>query len=75
MAQKSLAARVEVLEEQMKRSVEFLDDFDKILEKRFREQAEMLDERFAGMNEQFAVVRKELGILREGMGIILKKLG
>jgi hypothetical protein len=37
------------------------------LEKRFREQAEMLDERFA-------LVNKDLAVLRKDVGTILKKL-
>jgi hypothetical protein len=41
------AAWLDALEERMKRFDVFLDNFDKTLDKRFREQAEMLDERFA----------------------------
>ena len=64
------------------------DNFDMTLEKRFRAQAEMLDERFAlvdarfaEVNQNIAIVRSDIGalqrdmtIVREGIKIILGKL-
>ena len=62
--------------------------WDAKLAERFREEGEMLDERFAQMDQRFvhvdrgfarvkkdlAVLRKDTGILRRGVGTILKKL-
>ena len=56
-------------------------EWDATLERRFREQAEMLDERFAQVNGDLSALRTEVGtlgkdlrIVREGVGLILKKL-
>lgn len=56
-------------------------DCDATLERRFGEQVEMLDERFAQMDQQFAqvtkdlaVLRKDTGMLRTGIGTVLRKL-
>jgi hypothetical protein len=75
-----LADRVAVLEAKMEKVDAFVAAFDKALEVRFRDQAGMLDERFAAVNgrldkadDQFVFVRDELGILREGISILLKR--
>jgi archaellum component FlaC len=63
-------------------------EWDAKLDKRFREQAEMLDERFAQVDERFAQVdqrfvqvhkqlaalRKDVGTVHRGVGTILKML-
>lgn len=53
MANQPWADRVAVLEAKMEKVDAFVADFDKALEVRFREQAGMLDVRFAEVNERF----------------------
>ena len=81
MPQRTLASRVDAIEEKVKKFDRFLDNFDTTLEKRFRAQGEMLDERFAEVNQNVAVVRSDISalqrdmtIVREGIKIILGKL-
>ena len=88
MPEPRLADRVAILETKMKRVDSFLENFDKTLELRFREQAEMLDERFVlvrgdigaiqrdigALRGDMTTLRKDVTILREGMKIILQKL-
>ena len=75
-------SRVDAIEETVKKFDMVLDNFDMTLEKRFRAQGEMLDERFAEVNQNVAVVRSDISalqrdmtIVREGIKIILGKLG
>jgi hypothetical protein len=72
MAERSLEDRVAALEEKVG---------TKTIQEQFREQAEMLDERFAEVNQSLVLVRSDIGalqkdmtIVREGIKIILKKL-
>jgi hypothetical protein len=72
------ANRVTVLETKMKKVDSFIENFDKVLQVRFREQAEMLDERFAqvntDMNRGFSALQKDITIIREGMKILLERV-
>ena len=86
MPDRPLADRVTTLEAKMERADSFLERFDKILEVRFRDQAEILDERFAQLlrdmerrsvdamrqiDGRFVDVLMEM---REGIATILQRL-
>jgi hypothetical protein len=60
MAGVPLADRVAMLETMMEKADAFIANFDRALEVRFRAQAEMLDERFAGVDERFADLNERL---------------
>jgi hypothetical protein len=60
MADLPLVERVAVLETKMEEANAFIANFDKALEVRFRAQAEMLDERFAGVDERFVDLNERL---------------
>ena len=75
MAEKSLEERVRAIEVQLA---------GKTLEEHFREQAELIDERFAELNEKWeprfsrldrdvTALKKDMVIVREGISILLKK--
>jgi hypothetical protein len=59
MSQRSLLRRMENLEERVEKLEGFQRDFDKTLEKHFRAQAEMLDERFAQVDARFVEMDKK----------------
>jgi DNA anti-recombination protein RmuC len=50
-------------------------EWDAKLDKRFREQAEMLDERFAQVDQRFAQVHKQLAALRKDVGTVHRGVG
>lgn len=73
MTRSSLAARVAALEEKVG---------NKTIQEQFREQAELIDQRFLlvdqrldGIATDVNALKKEMTIVREGVGIILTKLG
>jgi predicted nucleic acid-binding Zn-ribbon protein len=89
VARSSLAERVGILEDKVKKldsEVSSLrKDWKVALEKAFREQAELLDQRFAEVNGAIAVLlkdvdggiavlRKDVGILRQSVIAIVRKL-
>jgi hypothetical protein len=86
MAETPLADRVTTLETKMEQVNFFIAQFDKVLEVRFRAQAEMLDERFAQvftvMDRRFVDVLRQIDSrfvdvveeMREGIATILQRL-
>ena len=50
-------------------------EWDAKLDKRFREQAEMLDERFAQVDGRFAQVHKQVAALRKDVGTVHRGVG
>ena len=69
-----LTDRVAILETKMERVDSFVEEFDKMLEARFRAQAEMMDRRFVDvlrqMDRRFVEV---LGEMREGIVTLLQR--
>ena len=50
-------------------------EWNATLERRFREQAEMLDERFAQVNGDLSALRTEVGTLRTEVGTLRTEVG
>ena len=61
MAEKSLAERVSAIEDELA---------GKTLEEHFREQAELLDQRFAEQDVRFGRLEHDVGILKSDVGIL-----